>query len=109
MKTIKTVRYSLRNKKSGKYVEFSTQSNADGDFCCETQYLISESYKPLEEIIGNELWIVDSYAIAEKARTTHTEWYNAGYETPSHYYKRDWNPDDYEVVRIEMVLNVEKA
>ena len=51
------------------------------------------------------MWLVDSVEHAEFVRNFPTEWFNAGYETPSH----DFESDDLEVVSVEIVVNTQKV
>lgn len=85
--------YGLRHIKSGKVVGYHTKSNSNGECCCEAQHILSEH--------DDRVWIVDSKIIAGYVRMFSTEWYNAGYDTPSHSFK----PEDLEVVEIKIVVS----
>ncbi len=80
------IKYGLLYK--GKVLGYNTQSNSDGQNCCETQYTLDNT----EE---NE-WLVDSKIQAEWVRNYSTEWYNAGYDTPTNPY----NKEDLKVVEV---------
>lgn len=94
---IPTKGYGLRHLKTGKLMSVSTRSNSGGDCCCETQYMLDD--------YSDSPWIVDNIVTAAYVRENSTEWYNAGYETPTN----DYNAEDLEVVEIELVVkNVEQ-
>lgn len=76
---MKQIKHALKHKKSGKLVGYCTSSNRDGEFCCDTQYIL--------EINDDNIWYVDSKEHAEWVRHNSTEWFNAGYDTPTHYFK----------------------
>ena len=80
--------YGLRHIKSGKTLSFSTVSNAGSGFCGETSTYLS--------VGGDRDWVVESLANAEYVRNYSTEWYNAGYDTPSH----EFDSEELEVVEI---------
>ena len=84
--------YGLRNIKTKTLVGISTRSNADGECCYETQYLL--------DLSGDIPWIVTDAINAEWVRKNSTEWYNAGYETPTNEY----DPDTLEVVEVKFVI-----
>jgi len=85
-----TTKYGLFYIPINGLVGFYTSSNADGDFCVSTQYILDASK------YNDALWLVNSYEEAEKARTTNTPWYNADYNSPTNPYK----PEDLEVVKV---------
>ena len=105
------VRYGLRNKKTQAVLCVHRSSNEGADFCCETQHILHESNRPIEDILMNcnaydELWLVKDYETAKAARHS-TEWYNAGYDTPSHAYS--YKENELEVVKVYIEAKIEKA
>lgn len=88
--------YCLRHKISGELIGYFTSSNADGSFCVDVQYILTEGAE------NNKLWSVKDKYQAEYVRKFSTEWYNAGYDSPTHYFK----PDDLEVVEVEIIQKV---
>jgi hypothetical protein len=92
----KVIKYALKHKKSNKLVGYSICSNS-GDFCCDEQYILCSS----EE----KIWYVDTPEHAEWVRNNSTKWYNAGYDTPTHYFKAD----ELEVVKVEITTTMEKV
>jgi hypothetical protein len=92
--TINKTGYGLLHKESGNIVGFDTSSNEGGDFCCSTQYSLNHS--------SEHPWIVDDELTAAYVRRFSTEWYNAGYETPSHHY----DADELQVIKIEIKTSV---
>jgi len=89
----KTIKYALREKASRKLLGYTLSSNAEGDFCVENQYCL---------YAGDEkVWQVDEAWQAEYVRQNSTEWYNAGYETPTH----DYEPEELEVVEVTTVVD----
>jgi hypothetical protein len=89
---IPTKGFGLRNIKTKQLVGVSTRSNAGGDCCCETQYLL--------DLSGDTPWIVEDALTTAWVRENSTEWYNAGYDTPTNEY----DPATLEVVEIELVV-----
>lgn len=85
-------KYGLKYKKTGKAVGFFTRSNENGYACCETQFVLDEDSK--------EIWLVDDPRLAEWVRFNSTKWYNAQYESPTHYFQ----PEDLEVVEVVVEL-----
>lgn len=92
------IKYGLRNKKTKKLMQFDTTSNDGGEFCNSIEYSLSEFGDDGE-------WLVDSPEHAEWVRLNSTEWYSAGFDTPSHKLKAD----DYEVVMVEIVQEISKV
>lgn len=83
-------KYGLKNKKTGELATYYTNSNGDGDCCCELEHILG---------CGNEHeWLVDTPENAEYARLYATKWFNAGYETPNH--SKYWKPEEWEVVKL---------
>lgn len=82
--------FTLRNKRTGEFVGWTSTSNDGAEFCVSTAYEF--------ETNSDRVWIVTSVEVAEYARTNSTEWYNAGYETPTH--ERGWVAKDWEVVEL---------
>jgi hypothetical protein len=93
MKPVKN-KYALRQKSTGELVGFTISSNEGGDFCNGEQYIL--------EVGEEKLWLVDDPQQAEWVRLNSTDWYNAGYDTPTHYFDE---PDDFEVVAIDIPIN----
>jgi len=84
------IKYFLRHIDTNLPATFDIESNEGGEFCVSNKYTLSPSN-------GDPVWYVDTKVIAENARVTHTGWYNAGKETPSH--SGSFNPEEYEVVK----------
>ena len=89
--------YGLVVRGSNKLLKVRTQSNSDGEFCCDTQYILIDSNWE-----DYPLWLVQEREVADKAAKVHTEWYNAGYDTPSWENKKY----DLEVVEVEISIKV---
>ena len=87
---IPTKGFGLRNIKTNTLVGVSTRSNEGGEFCGDVQYLL--------DLSGDTPWIVEDALTAAWVRENSTEWYNAGYETPTNEY----DPESMEVVAIEI-------
>jgi len=85
-----TTKYALRHIKEDKLLTFYVSSNGDADFCGDTQTSLGTS--------DEQTWYAKTDVEAEYVRQHSTQWYNAGYETPSHEYK----PEELEVVCVEM-------
>jgi len=51
----------------------------------------------------NEIWMIDSPINAEYARLYNTFSYNCSKDRPCHCYN-NWNPEDWEVVEVEVVV-----
>ena len=92
-------KYGLRNKSNGKLIGYSTQSNAGGESCRDEQYLLDTDQE--------KLWLVDEPEHAEWVRWNSTEWFNAGYETPTH--PSNWDSDMWEVVTVEIVVKCDQV
>lgn len=88
---IPTKGFGLRNIKTRKLMGVSTRN-----CCCETQYIL--------DLYGENPWIVEDALTAAWVRENSTEWYNAGYETPTNEY----DPEELEVVEIELVVKPKK-
>jgi site-specific DNA-adenine methylase len=89
MMTVVKEGYGLLYKKSNKLLGFYTSSNSDGEDCCEEQFILDDDY-------AGRVWIVDNELTAGYVRMFSTEWYNAGYDTPTNPYK----PEELKVVKI---------
>ena len=76
--------YGLRYKTTKELVRVRTDSNCGGEFCCDEQHILT-----CERNDDYEVWEVEHIQHAEWVRQFNTEWYNAGYETPSHSFKAD--------------------
>lgn len=90
-------KYGLRQKSTGQLVGYEISSNEGGDFCGEFQYIL--------EVGDERLWLVDDPQQAEFVRLNSTEWYNAGYDTPTHHFKAD----DFEVVVINVAVSAKSV
>lgn len=88
-------KFGLRQKSTGELVGYEILSNDGGDFCSENQYLLQVGPK--------QIWLVDDPEQAEFVRLNSTPWFNADYDTPTN----DLDPDDLEVVEIDMIVNVQ--
>jgi len=91
-----TIKYGLRHIESGRLVTVYTRSNAGHDFCCDQEHILSD-------LPDKPVWGVDERWHADWVRRHSTEWFNAGYDTPSHRF----NPDELEVVKITIIQTVE--
>ena len=87
--------FGLRHRANGHLAGWTSESNADGEFCVGTQFTLESC-----DDSGNTPWLARTRLMAESARTTDTGWYNAGFETPSH--PSNWVADEWEVVEITM-------
>jgi len=94
---MKTTKYGLRSKKSGKLIGFSTEGNSED---CEG---VSVTYSLLENAVSP--WLVDFPEHAEYVRLNSTDWYNADYKTPINPYESD----ELEVVRVEQIIEPVKV
>lgn len=92
--------YGLRSKKTGDIVCYESTSNGDAEFCVSTQYTLDTT--PTDD--ASKYWMVCNAFQAEWVRQNSTDWYNADMFSPTH--PRKWNPDDYEVVAIEIKVRV---
>lgn len=90
---MKLTRYGLLDIKRNKYCTVSTISNRDAEFCSDIEYALST----LDEI----LWMVETETEAEYVRNHKTEWFNAGYRTPSH----DYEPSELKVITFTIEIN----
>lgn len=68
--------FTLRNKRTGEFARWWTQSNDNADFAVSSQFYI-EFWK------DGKLWCVDTLEEVEQVLQKSTEWYNAGYYTPT--------------------------
>lgn len=80
--------FALRHIPTGQLLGVELTPN-DGDFCVSVEVELSR--------FEDSVWVVTSRTVAEAARTS-TEWYNAGYSTPTHAY----SPEELEVVELEI-------
>ena len=85
-------KYGLRNKKTGELLGFETSSNT-GDFCVDVMFTLSEY---------GEVWLVDDYETAHKVYNSSTEWYNAGFNSPTY----DLKMSEYEIVKVNLIVEV---
>ena len=73
------VMHGLRHKETGNLCGFDVSSNYGADFAVDVAFCLSK--------FSNEnVWLVPSREMAEKAAVTNTNWYNAGYNTPENPY-----------------------
>jgi len=89
-------KYGLWHIKKKKLLNYMTDSNRDGDFCCDTQFILTEYENDLP-------WLVDTAYNAEYVRNFSTEWYNADFETPTHHF----DPEELKVVKVTISTDVE--
>ena len=87
------IRYSLRHKKKNLILGFYTSSNAEGDFCTDTEHILG--------LHCENVWETNKAWKAEYVRRFPTPWYNADYETPNHHF----DPDELEVVERRIITN----
>jgi hypothetical protein len=90
----KEIWYGLFYIPKDKMVGFET-TGSDGEDCVSVEFNLS--------VWSENLWLVREKEQAEKARTTNTSWYNAGYQIPGNPFK----PEDLRVV--ELVIEVEEV
>jgi len=88
-------KFGLRHKETGVVVGIDRSSNEGCNFCGETQHILNKDTA--------EMWLVDDAQLAEWVRYNSTEWYNAEYESPTH----DFEPDELEVVEVEIITKVD--
>jgi hypothetical protein len=74
-------KWGLLHLKTNTLLGVSASSDGDGEFCGNTQYVLS-----VDEHGDDPTWLVDSEEVAKLAMETDTPWYNAGYNSPSHSY-----------------------
>jgi hypothetical protein len=74
--------FALRSKKTGQLITFYSSAN-EGDFCVSVHFELVDSKYP------DNVWVVTSREVAEKAAITNTEWYNASFDTPENRYVGD--------------------
>lgn len=96
MEAIQITRYGLKNSRTGDYASVFRSSNDGADFCGDSSYEFSTTTERDEIQTWAEAWE------AEWARTNSTPWYNSGRQNPQH--PRDWKPEEWEVVSIEMLI-----
>jgi hypothetical protein len=87
--------YGLLHKKQNVLLGFTTDEDTSGD-SVGTIYTLS--------YCDDQLWMVGDKLTASYVRLYSTEWYNAGYEHPVNPYE----PDELEVVKIELNVTVEE-
>ena len=87
--------YRLRHKAKNEFLKVRLSSNEGGDFCGEFQYIL--------EVDNDNIncWMSMTPEHAEWVRHNSTEWYNADYATPTHYYKAD----ELEIVEVEIIMD----
>jgi hypothetical protein len=91
---MKTIKYGLRDKKTGKLMGFYTRANPEDCEGVSVTYNLSKN--------GETAWLVGTPEHAEYVRLNSTEWYNAGYETP----ENEYDPNELEVVKVEQTIEV---
>jgi hypothetical protein len=69
------VKYGL--EVDGSLLGFTTQSNDGADCSVSVQYTLEPSK------YSENLWLVETQGAAEFVANTSTDWFNAGYETPT--------------------------
>lgn len=94
-KRVEVVKYGLFHIPTNKLIGYHTDSNADGEFCVETQYILSK--------YEDNVWLVDDEVTASWVRTHSTKWYNADFETPSH----DFDPNELKVVKVIQIMEIQ--
>lgn len=82
--------YGLKHIESGNMLCYTIESNGDAEFCGDFSYTLDEDEH------SNKIWLVGSPQHAEFVKNVSTEWYNAGYNTPSHRY----SPNELVVVHV---------
>lgn len=89
--------YGIVVKGTTELLRVRTDSNEGGDFCCSTQYILTDW--------GNDypLWLVGNREDAKTAIKESTKWYNAGYETPT-WEKKSW---DLQVVEVDITVKID--
>jgi len=85
--------YGIRNKKTHKTCGFSSVSNENAEDCVDITFNLELNSK-------DNVWLVPEKAMAEQTIKYNTEWYNAGYTSPSR--DKNFTPDDYEVFEINI-------
>ena len=91
---MKTTKYGLRHKKTGKILGVSSSSNEGQDFCGDVSFRLS--------LHSDVMWSVDTLLNAEYVRNFSTEWYNADYTAPTN----EFEPEELEVVEIAIETTV---
>ena len=91
---MKVIKYGLRHKKAGKILGVSSHSNEGQDFCGDTSFRLT--------LYSDIMWSVDNILNAEYVRNFSTEWYNAGYTTPTN----EFDAEELEVVEIAIETTV---
>jgi hypothetical protein len=89
---MKVTKFGLRHKKTDKVLGVYRNPNS-GD-ACDIQHILDGT--------EDEMWLVDEAINAEWVRHNSTRWYNANYETPTHYF----DPNDTEVVEVVVETNI---
>lgn len=93
----KITKYGLRHIKTGEIAGVDRSSNADGEFCCDMQHILSLS--------SDEMWMAEDTIGAEYVRLNSTPWYNATEDTPTN----DIEPEELEVVKITITTDIAKT
>lgn len=71
--------FALRHVDSfAKLVGFRVESNHDADFCTGVEFIL--------DVDAGNVWVTTSYAVAERAAATSSEWYNATFDNPNNPY-----------------------
>ena len=91
---MKTIKYGLRHKKTEKILGVSSSSNEGQDFCGDVSFRLT--------LHSDIMWSVYDLLNAEYVRNFSTEWYNAGYATPTN----EFEPEELEVVEIAIETTV---
>ena len=93
---MQTVKYGLREKKTGVILKVNIRSNDDQDYCNDTTVTL--------ETYGQSDWLVDSASQAEYVRNFSTPWYNSSNDTPTHSFK----VKELEVVEVVLQVSIIK-
>lgn len=95
-----TCKYGIRKKGEELPLTYYTESNEGSSCCVDTQYMLNNNHNEYEDI-----WLVDKEEYAKKALRESTPWFNADYDTPTHYL--EGLEDQYEIVRVLSIITVE--
>jgi len=87
---MKIIWYGLLFIPSNRLLGFSTMSNPEDGECIGVMFTL--------DLYSDNIWLVSKQEIAERARTTNTSWYNAGYNSP----ENTFNSKDLKVVQVEI-------
>lgn len=92
---MKTVKYGLRHKETGKILGVSSSSNEGREFCGDVSFRLT--------LHSDIMWSVDTVLNAEYVRNFSTEWFNADYDTPTN----EFDAEELEVVEIAIETTVD--